>query len=426
LNKYFYWFYLEGYVLVFIRNTNTLLYNSLTGDIILHRNVPQVAKFLKKLKLKKNNMVLKVSKNYLEKNIEVLEFIKEVKEKFMGDLLESTVAPNTPFIMAPYFNLMKSPLRLIKAQNNRSVGENIVNYLREISIFVNNKCSLDCLICNNAYKQFLFCHKNHPYKEISCQDIKTFLSQANLRSLNRINILGGDIFKHSDLECISSTIKNIPVKKILYVHYKNIHNKDKELDLFTDESYLINLLVDPNSEIDLSIFDEVHRLLKSKKCKFIFTFPIDDELVLKKTETIIKRNRLSNSVLLPYYNGSNISFFKKYVFIKNIKMITETKATSREIFSRMVINTLNFGKIYISSDGEIYSNFNLSRIGKIGVESIIELVYKEMLTGRSWRKLRKNAYPCKICVLNLLCPPLSNYEYIIGKNNLCCIWDGPE
>ena len=41
--------------------------------------------------------------------------------------------------------------------------------------------------------------------------------------------------------------------------------------------------------------------------------------------------------------------------------------------------------------------------------------------GKSWWKLRTNIKPCNNCLYNLLCPPISNYEYVIGKYNLCNI-----
>ncbi len=47
--------------------------------------------------------------------------------------------------------------------------------------------------------------------------------------------------------------------------------------------------------------------------------------------------------------------------------------------------------------------------------------YKEMYRGKSWRRIRKKVEPCKKCTFEALCPPLSNYEYALGANNLCHI-----
>ncbi len=55
--------------------------------------------------------------------------------------------------------------------------------------------------------------------------------------------------------------------------------------------------------------------------------------------------------------------------------------------------------------------------------SLYNIFYKEMNCGKSWLRARKNAIPCKNCVYNSICPPVSNYEYVIGRNNLCTMWD---
>ena len=48
-------------------------------------------------------------------------------------------------------------------------------------------------------------------------------------------------------------------------------------------------------------------------------------------------------------------------------------------------------------------------------------IRKELVNGSSWKKLRADIAPCSQCVLEKLCPPLSNYEYILKQNNLCCL-----
>ena len=65
------------------------------------------------------------------------------------------------------------------------------------------------------------------------------------------------------------------------------------------------------------------------------------------------------------------------------------------------------------------------KITEEGVEKLVakkEAVYKEIRSGNSWRLVRKKIKICQDCLYNQLCPPLSNYEYAIGKNNLCHVW----
>jgi len=90
------------------------------------------------------------------------------------------------------------------------------------------------------------------------------------------------------------------------------------------------------------------------------------------------------------------------------------------LFTNQTINSHYFGKLIVSSNGDIYSNPNLPKIGIIK-DSIYDIVFKSLRYKSSWMLLRQNVFPCNQCVYRLFCPPISNYEYNIGQNNLCTI-----
>ena len=83
------------------------------------------------------------------------------------------------------------------------------------------------------------------------------------------------------------------------------------------------------------------------------------------------------------------------------------------------MNTQTFGKLTIMSDGNIYVNANSPKAGNLGGKAIREIVFDEIYNGESWLKTRMEVSPCAGCLYNFLCPPLSNYEHVIGRNNLC-------
>ena len=86
------------------------------------------------------------------------------------------------------------------------------------------------------------------------------------------------------------------------------------------------------------------------------------------------------------------------------------------------MNPLNFGKLFILNNGDIYANLNSTKIGIHGKDSISKVLYRELNKKNSWLQTRKNVEPCTNCVFDVLCPPISNYEYVLRKNNLCHIW----
>jgi pseudo-rSAM protein len=73
----------------------------------------------------------------------------------------------------------------------------------------------------------------------------------------------------------------------------------------------------------------------------------------------------------------------------------------------------------VLSNKKVYANLNNPGIEILGRDDILDIVYKEMHKGKSWTKIRKYVTPCKSCVFNALCPPISNYEYTLGKYDLC-------
>lgn len=76
-------------------------------------------------------------------------------------------------------------------------------------------------------------------------------------------------------------------------------------------------------------------------------------------------------------------------------------------------------KLTIIPDGKIYANINQPCIGKLGKDILYDVVYKEIYKGKSWRMTRLKTKPCTGCILSALCPPISNYEQIIGDYNVC-------
>lgn len=48
------------------------------------------------------------------------------------------------------------------------------------------------------------------------------------------------------------------------------------------------------------------------------------------------------------------------------------------------------------------------------------MIYREMIEGHSWLRIR-NQEPCCSCIYQWFCPSPSNYELAIGRSNLCHI-----
>ena len=102
----------------------------------------------------------------------------------------------------------------------------------------------------------------------------------------------------------------------------------------------------------------------------------------------------------------------------NVEDILSTSWSKNEIFANQQLNTNDFGKIRIATNGYIYANPNYQPIGKWD-DDYKKLIYNELRHGNSWRRTRDKQAICKECIYKYLCPSPSNYEIAIQKPNLC-------
>ena len=413
---FFYWLYIEPYVSISIKNGNILLYNCLNGKRLEYSNNSLISNLVKRLKSKNNLLVVKLTKNDII-NIEISDFIKKLRKYYIGDIIKSSYSINKPIQLKPILNVQKS-VDILKRSPNLNVGRKMMMYLKDLTIFINGACSLNCSNCKDSYKQFSFCTKfENALNELNIIQIKKIIDDFKGTSLQKINITGGNIFNYSKFNELNKLLINYSTLLEYRVHYKNIFaNIDKINNLNKGSS--LNILVD--TEINIKILKEVKELVNKKNVNAKFCFIVSSIDDFNKIEKNISKINITDYIIHPYYNKSNLSLFKNNVFITK-QDIFEAKPTQNDIFVRQVLNPINFGKLFVKCNGNIYSNLNNPILGNINNVSIYDSVYKEMDKGKSWWKLRTNIKPCNNCLYNLLCPPISNYEYVIGKYNLCNI-----
>ena len=79
-----------------------------------------------------------------------------------------------------------------------------------------------------------------------------------------------------------------------------------------------------------------------------------------------------------------------------------------------------FGKLTIVPSGEVYANVNCKPIGVYPQDSLKKLVFEELVHSTAWFRLR-DKQPCSGCANKYLCPSVSNYELVTGKDNFCFV-----
>jgi len=404
------WFYLESFVIIVNKTDKILLLNSLTGNLLIFNNSPAITDLVNKLR--NENYCIKINSSKLE-NGEIDSFVSKIKTHFYGDIIDTSISAIKPFIPYPILNYQNDNSRF----ERNYLGDEILLKLKELTIFLSSNCSQNCNLCNISYKQTNYCTKDFA-EELKIDALFDFLEPIIKNNIiSHINILGGNILKHNRINQLNKYLTDNGINSDYYIHFLNINSSDdNNIRLIEKFGNLTILLSYP---VNLGEFKVVNALLQNLKIKFSYKAIIINEKQYDYFESLFNNQKIQDYEITPVYNGKNISFFKKYLFIRKSSLIS-TKIFKNKFFLNQTFNINNYGKLIIASNGDVYSNLNFPKLGNIQTHSLHEILYEELSIGKSWHLIR-DASPCCDCVFQFICPQISNYELVIGRPNLCHI-----
>jgi len=97
-----YWFTIEPYVYINITPKAALLYNTLDKVTVESEQI-EIIGLLQELLIEKNcGVVLLENERYQKRNIK--NFITELREKYMGDIIDVAFSKSKPVQVLPYIN----------------------------------------------------------------------------------------------------------------------------------------------------------------------------------------------------------------------------------------------------------------------------------------------------------------------------------
>ena len=379
-----------------------------------------IFKIIKRLNSDSNLYVIKIKTSQIDR--QTSKFISQIRELYFGDIVDTSLSTKKPIQFKPILNLQTTVEGLFFNDDKPKslFHDELPDYLNILNFHINNDCQQACTICTNSYKQFQCCYKGESGKsELAIEDIKNMMTQiGNNSNLHKLNILGGNIFLHTKLEDIVSYFNHIQVLKEYHFHFLNIQVRPTFFKMMEGNGNQITVTIHfPADEDELAGKIKILERYQLKN-KLGFQFIVQREADIKLAETLISEFKLEKTQLAPFFNGENLDFFKDYVFLDR-ESILEGKPQMNEILEHTVLNQCDFKKFTVLSDKTVYANLNHPKIGELGKDHVMQIIYNELHKGKSWTKVRKNVNPCKSCVYNALCPPISNYEYAMGRYNLC-------
>lgn len=375
-----YWFTIEPYVYVGFGKEKVLLYNTLDGKTIESEDV-KVMKILKNVLQKENHGVAFLSSEELQDEV-IGPFIVELREKYMGDIIEVSLSEGKPVQLLPLFDYLNFDKFEIYKRHNFSLDRNVLDKLFEITLHIGPDTNIAYLI-----------------------DFLKYLSAKV-----SFNIVG-NLEPNVDFENLLSFLDNRFLVKNIVCTYTNISLLDSWGNY--DFSYIV--IVD--FPINLEQWIESVKVLLNQGKSFEYIFNVSSLNDCQQVELLAKQYRIENYRIKPVYTGDNMLFFEENVFLTK-EDILSGHISIKNIFANQLINTYDFGKINIMSNGDVYANMNHPLLGNIYIENLHNLIWKEITCGKSWRRIR-NQLPCCECVYQWLCPSPSDYEIEIGRPNLC-------
>lgn len=399
-----YWLTFNPDTFIWLQNNCGLIYNCMNNKSLRFNTNAQIERICKKLLEPESLYSIEISEDILVPLTKL--WIENIISNKLASLSETNCVNIKPVSYCPMLKIQRDRHTIIE-EHKDGLGGRIIENLDELIFYINgsNKGS------SEYYKQMLYPIKSKDWLKLSA--IKTLIESSKIGMLHKLTFIG-NLLKYPELTKLNIYLTNIEMPINFVILLNDIIKNIKHLKSFQSKLHTISIIVTVNS----SIYAAYKFFKENSFANINWIFPIYDEKSYFSIFEKIKRFQIRNYEIIPVYNGKNISFFEKYVFLSYTD-INNIKLTKKEIFINMTLNPNSFGKLFVLPDGQVYANVNNQPLGNVN-SSIYELLFKEFSTGKSWFNIRNNA-PCNKCLYNWICPPPSNYELAIGKPNLCHI-----
>ncbi|HUW05747.1 MAG TPA: TIGR04150 pseudo-rSAM protein [Williamwhitmania sp.] len=402
-----YWIFLEPTTYCRRDERGWLLYNTCNGKYYVSES-KEVTGVISEICDRGSLGVSLIQSDVVNHSLELSAFVDEIEEKKLGGILCVEDVPKKPVRFMPVLNLQRD-IDKLKLIDTKSKGREIGKFLLELNIYINNSCNHTCSLCEDYHKQYLSCTAvtNKPEVNIATDMLELTLNQVSNGNLSALNIIGGDLSLHPNVEKIVELLQ--PFKHIVRIwsNYKNFSS----YSVFDGFAYTITV----NFPVVESFLRSTIQKQDAADVQFLFHVTSEDDY--KKTLDIVNDYPDLNYSVLPVYDGMNMDFFQRSVFVSSNDILEET-ISLREIFAHQKLNTNFFGSLTVLPNGDVKANINREVLGNVRDKRIVELIHEELLENTAWRRTRDDE-PCNQCRFQFLCPSPSNLELVIGRANLC-------
>lgn len=380
-----YWFSLKPYVYPVVKDTNVLLLNTRDMNAIISNNDPTVAGLIRELLVPAAFGVVEVSEES-ETYRKEKAFIDKVCDHQMGTMTRVEKGMKRPVVMTPYHFRMHS---VTKGEIRKS-GNNL-------TLFIDNECSLDCTLCPVYFRQFKCCNKQGDTSFMDTRLIRDILEDVSKYDSFIINVCGGDITLHPDIEDIVTMLNASPVKTRYHVYYKNLDSNTKKM-------------LDPKETVVIVDFPMEKKLSINSEDGYTFNFVIKNQEELEACRQCVKVLGIEMFYISIVDTGNHSGFLKENVFL--LQDGFSCGAASIPYRERIrIVNNHYFYRTFVLPNGDVCGSPEGSPVANL-YRNPISFVKDSINNFHAslWDKSRDNAI-CSNCIFHYICPLLSRYDF---------------
>lgn len=382
-----YWLILDPHTFTARDQHQVLIYNSRNGVPIEYSLKDPISRLIER-SMENEDSVTFIDKTMVE-GCNIDYFRSKLRQYYSGDLVDSSLNLETLIIPLP-----------------------TLNPLLELNVHVNSIGGSGGTL-KDGVRQF-----NYPSSSggnIALGSCLDFIPKAS--SPKHLNIIFGEFSAYTHFSDLIHQLLSRKLTATMCMRLEDLLRKSTNFDLLQSHPLPVSVWVGEN-------FDEKAILnLNQQLDPLKFVFILQSNSQLERVNHLVTKYGLPNHTLEYYFNGDNLQFFSEAVFWLRGD-IFDFKPYYDQIIRRETINPSQYGRLTILPSGDIYTSVNQSPIGHIGKDSFEDLLSSEALKNSTWFRLRQEVEPCRLCLFNRLCPPLTDMEYTLCRNNLCHVLNG--
>ena len=413
MNGESYWLILEPYTYINLSNkSELLLYNEFNNQRIVSDN-PIVYDLVSRLAKNTNLGSVELTNEDLSILV-VRQFIEKAREYYMLDIIPKKYSKIKPVQFLPLLNFQSEKNRSKEEMVLKDVMYNLTELYFLLGSYNDDKADSQMKI----YLQLPFFYNDNCNIHLSLKKIRNFFVDLGESSLNKIHLIGHNLVCENKYKKLLEFFIQLEYLKIFYFHVSFLNSilLSSVISLAAYSNIRIVLIID--SSLNLKQLEKILSEASASNIILNYKFIIKNIEEYTIYSKIIDKLQLDTYEFAPIFTGNNIAFLEEYVYT-TLDDLNEMNPSMLEIKKNGKLNSILFGKLFVSSNNNITTNVLSSTWAKLGESLPNKIILNEILKGDYWNKVRNNYPPCDCCNFNEFCSPLSNYELAIGRYNLC-------